>query len=452
MECGISNDPREERCPRCGKWKPRGSRDDRAPEDRRGRDNDDYYGPPRHSRDYEDDYDGRQRSRKSPGTVKMYPRRASGPPHSKPPGQPTSLMLDQECSTNRQATFSMTPKLSCITVIRSRSIFSLLQAWILRFRGLGNKRTSSSTGVARAVADPSQTAPTGDVPQYHTEGQLVNSNGIGGESKSKIAISLKTAVLPSTSSVPVPSVSSAATERSKLIEKLRKASGAPTAGTAPAEVVPQVHKKHAKDMGVWSERVKEMKGEGDTTPASQKTSSAPDSNPTEIKTTPAGQPICVLCRRKFANLDKLQQHEKLSALHKENLAKKAASDAQAAKENELATPEPTYRDRSKERRMLYSASSVDASRVDTLLASVDPLRSGAEKKTEVIHPEQTLGNANVGNQLLQKLGWKSGDALGRKQEDGNGSESKPGSDVASSLKNDWERIESLVQSGGHGRY
>jgi hypothetical protein len=151
-------------------------------------------------------------------------------------------------------------------------------------------------------------------------------------------------------------------------------------------------------------------------------------------------------------LEKLQQHEKLSALHKENLAKTAGSGGEVAKQKELATPELMYRDRSKERRMLYSASSVDASRVDMLLASVDPLRSDAEKKTEVIQPEQALGDANVGNQLLQKLGWKSGETLGRKQEGGNGPESKSGSDVASSLKNDWERIESLVQSGGRGSY
>jgi len=452
MECGICNNPRDERCPRCGQRKPPGGRDDRAPEDRRGRDNDDYYGPSRHSRDFEDDYDGRQRSRKKSRNGEDV-KKSEWPPAFEAAG--ASYIFDARSGMFYEpaSDFFYDPKTKLYYSNKKQKYFHFVVGMDPPFQGVGEQNDQQQQeGVSRAVADPSQAAPTGDVPARQTEAQIVSSNGIGGDSKSKIAISLKTAVLPSTSTVPVASVSSAATERSKLIEKLRKASGASAAGPALAEVVPQVHKQHAKDMGVWSERVKELKGEGDTPPASLKTSSATASNPTEIKTTPSGQPICIICRRKFANLEKLQQHEKLSALHKENLAKITDSGGEAAKQKELATPELLYRDRSKERRMLYSASSVDASRVDMLLASVDPLRSDAEKKTEVIQPEQALGDANVGNQLLQKLGWKSGDTLGRKQEGGNGSESKSGSDVASSLKNDWERIESLVQSGGRGSY
>jgi hypothetical protein len=164
----------------------------------------------------------------------------------------------------------------------------------------------------------------------------------------------------------------------------------------------------------------------------------------------------LLCRRKFPTVEKLEQHEKLSALHKENLAKKAAADA-ANKKEETAS----YRDRSKQRRMMYgddltsSHSSGPSSRAEAILAQVDG-RPGAsssgtlEKTTEIVRPEDTLGNTNVGNKLLQKLGWKSGDALGRKQEDGENNEGGK-DDVASSLKSDWERIESLAQGGGGRR-
>lgn len=263
--------------------------------------------------------------------------------------------------------------------------------------------------------------------------QSANSNTDGSE-KSKIAISLKTTALPSSFATETPA-STMTLERSKLIEKLRKASSAPVSAT-PAE--PQVDKMHAKNMDVWTNRIKEMKGEASDAAATQQASEA-----AQVKTTASGQPICALCRRKFANLEKLRQHEELSAMHKENLAKKAAADAK----KEAATPECTYRDRTKERQLMYSASSTDTTHVDKLLASVIPTAS-AEKKAEVIRPEQALGDTNVGNQLLQKMGWKNGESLGRKQEGGDGEEHKAGSNVANNLKNDWERIESLAQAGG----
>jgi len=70
----------------------------------------------------------------------------------------------------------------------------------------------------------------------------------------------------------------------------------------------------------------------------------------------------------------------------------------------------------------------------------------------VVRPEETLNDANVGNKLLQKMGWKSGGALGRKSSGGaeGGGDDGPATktDAASSLKSDWERIESLAQRGG----
>jgi RNA-binding protein 5/10 len=255
-----------------------------------------------------------------------------------------------------------------------------------------------------------------------------------GSEKSKIAISLKTTALSSSSATQTPA-SSTSLERSRLIEKLRKASSAPVPPT-PAEA--QVDKKHAKNMDVWTNRIKEMKGEAPDSAATQQAT-----EPTPVKTTASGQPICILCRRKFADIEKLRRHEKLSVMHKENTAKKAASDAK----KEAAVPDCTYRDRTKERQLMYAASSMDTTHVDKLLASVNP-NPIAEKKPDEIRPEQALGDTNVGNQLLQKMGWKNGEALGRKQDGGNGEEPKEGRNVAESLKNDWERIESLAQAGG----
>ena len=326
--------------------------------------------------------------------------------------------------------FFYDPKTKLYYSNKKQKYFHFMKGMDPEFQAVDNQQqgaggvTSGGTGLAS-----SQSVPTGN--------DTANADGV-----SKIAISLKTTALPSAPAVAGAPTSSAATERYKLIEKLRKASNVPVP-SASAEVVPQVHKKHAKDMDVWSNRIKEMKGEDAPDAASQQATTS--SEPTEVTTTTSGQPICTLCRRKFANVEKLRQHEQLSALHQENLAKKAAADAQAAKQKETTTTETIYRDRTKERQMLYSASSTDASHVDKLLASVNPVAS-VEKQSEVVRPEQTLGDTNVGNQLLQKMGWKSGEALGRKQEGETGTET-----VANSLKNDWERIESLAQSGGRGR-
>jgi hypothetical protein len=55
----------------------------------------------------------------------------------------------------------------------------------------------------------------------------------------------------------------------------------------------------------------------------------------------------------------------------------------------------------------------------------------------VVDPQETLGESNVGNKMLQKLGWKSGTNLGR---------NAGGESTGEALKKDWERIEQLAKS------
>ena len=297
-----------------------------------------------------------------------------------------------------------------------------------------------------------------------TEGEIATESsksaaGSDSEQKSKmIAISLKTKAPFNPSSKSLNEV--AATEKQNMAARSLTADTTPL--LPPYSVVPQSHKKHEEDMNKWSGRIKELYNNETVSSAENPD---PSSAPRELKTTSRGQPICLLCRRKFASVEKLDQHEKLSALHKENLAKKAsvalAADAdKSSKQNEEEAS--SYRDRSKERRMMYgddllaySHSLGPSSRAEAILAQVDGrsrTATTAEMTKEIIRPEDTLGNTNVGNNLLQKLGWKSGDTLGRKQ-DGESDDAKPkgGRDAASSLKSDWERIESLAQGGGGRR-
>lgn len=259
------------------------------------------------------------------------------------------------------------------------------------------------------------------------------------ESKPKIAISLKTP-LPQKDSGTKSLNEVATKEKAKLKEKniKRKESALSAAGEINATPVTLPNKKHATNMNVWSERVKEMRDEDTCNEDPSK----------KVKTTASGQPICVLCRRKFATVEKLQQHEKLSALHQENLAKKAAAEAAAASSKKTQQEADTYRDRSKERRDMYGGASHAASsssHAEALLAHSLGSSSSADrtKPTEIIRPEDTLNNdTNVGNKLLQKMGWKSGEALGK---------DTANDSAASKLKNDWERIESLAQTGGRRR-
>mmetsp|Transcript_20727 Transcript_20727/g.31101 ORF Transcript_20727/g.31101 Transcript_20727/m.31101 type:complete len:368 (-) Transcript_20727:224-1327(-) len=160
----------------------------------------------------------------------------------------------------------------------------------------------------------------------------------------------------------------------------------------------------------------------------------------KVKMTKAGKPICFICKRKFLNLEKLKQHEQLSALHKENLAKKK-------KLEELSNSKaPEYRDRAKERRFMYEAdSNVAAPAIDPSIVEMGPSldRARVVTTTEKVAPDQSLGESNVGNQLLQKLGWKSGGSLGRRGEEKDLEFRAGSADMKDKLKQDWERIEQL---------
>ena len=166
----------------------------------------------------------------------------------------------------------------------------------------------------------------------------------------------------------------------------------------------------------------------------------------KIKVTKDGKPICFLCKRKFADMEKLKQHEKLSSLHKQNLAKKRKMEEVESKKIS------EYRDRANERRTMYEAeTNISVVAIDPSIVNMGPSLEKARevRATEKVTPEQNLGDANVGNKLLQKLGWKSGEALGRRVDESEGNDTGSGlstakmQDKLSKLKQDWERIENL---------
>lgn len=460
----MSNHPREELCPRCGTWganpPPRGNRrfsgengsneryrnnGDRGDYDEYG-DDDGHYGPPRRSRD-NDNYheDDRPRHKKTRSSDEGASKKPDWPPQFEASG--ASFIFDARSGMfyEPRSDFFYDPKTKLYYSNKKRQYFQYDgDKKPVPFEAIGEEGNGGSIGQQQGgeagaqggegVAGSNEPSTMEGAVDTETKPEKV-------ETKPKIAISLKTAIPKDANAKSMNEV--ATIEKTKLMKEnamKRKESSMSTPGvnSIGEENLPQTHKKHAKDMNLWSERIKEKKVEEDTTA------------PKKVKTTDFGQPICVLCRRKFSSLEKLQQHEKLSKLHKDNLAKKAAAAAVAAEKKQSDT---LYRDRSKERRSMFgshapgsgSANGSSSSHAEALLAHSMGTGSGKanDKPAEVIRPEDTLNDTNVGNKMLQRMGWKSGETLGR-----NAGSSQEANGGGSDLKSDWERIESLAQRGG----
>jgi hypothetical protein len=91
------------------------------------------------------------------------------------------------------------------------------------------------------------------------------------------------------------------------------------------------------------------------------------------------------------------------------------------------TAASAYVDRAQQRREMYGA--------DTPSMAVVADESVS---SETVRPDPTLGATNVGNQMLQKFGWKSGQLIGRNNNDESVEATK------NNLKKDWGRIEAMT--------
>jgi len=221
---------------------------------------------------------------------------------------------------------------------------------------------------------PEEDSPFQPVEQQATKEEIVAASLI--VKAPAIAITLKTKNLPGSNKA-------AAMETSPPSEKK----------VVPKKSLPVVHKAYSANMERWLSR--------DT-----------------LLLTKAGKPICPWCRRKFKDVSHLQRHQDQSERHKVNVAK--------WKEQQRIKKE--YRDRAWERRRLHEPEVAPVS-----LPFLEPSVVAAE-----IRPQDILGEENIGNQMLQKLGWKSGKSLGRTGE------------ATNHLEKDWERIESMARSAAGG--
>lgn len=116
---------------------------------------------------------------------------------------------------------------------------------------------------------------------------------------------------------------------------------------------------------------------------------------------------CLLCKRAFPNRETLLKHQQLSDLHKQNLEafyRSIGISVEDAKQRSVQ-----YRDRAKERRVKYNEPDVPP----TNRLKENYMRA---REATISYEEPTrmkIGGDNVGNKLLQKMGWQEGMGLGK---------------------------------------
>ncbi|KAM3722396.1 RNA-binding protein 5-A [Dirofilaria immitis] len=125
---------------------------------------------------------------------------------------------------------------------------------------------------------------------------------------------------------------------------------------------------------------------------------------------------CILCRRKFASLEILMKHVRMSDLHKKNLEAHllqssldesasssipSVSNLQGASSCSVVPQQ--YRDRAKERRNLFG--------LDPSGFTSDSVEVGADYA--VRSSDIPIDDTNIGNKLLKSMGWQEGTGIGK---------------------------------------
>ncbi|CAI2170167.1 18789_t:CDS:10 [Funneliformis geosporum] len=120
---------------------------------------------------------------------------------------------------------------------------------------------------------------------------------------------------------------------------------------------------------------------------------------------------CLLCQRQFIDLAELQKHEQLSDLHKLNLENEHLVQTIRMKrayglqnDGDCEKPQTRYNNRAAQRRKIYGQ------------PRRPPASSGSSNPVEETYDQPTkfgIGEDNIGNRLLQNMGWKAGEGLGK---------------------------------------
>ncbi|XP_014603624.1 PREDICTED: RNA-binding protein 5-like isoform X2 [Polistes canadensis] len=118
---------------------------------------------------------------------------------------------------------------------------------------------------------------------------------------------------------------------------------------------------------------------------------------------------CLLCKRQFPSKEALIRHQQLSDLHKQNLEN--WYQVRGLDPNDPQQRNNKYRDRAKERRAKYGEPEPpqpNKLKEKYLKTRVEDISVSYEEPTRT-----GIGSDNVGNKLLQKMGWSEGMGLGK---------------------------------------
>ncbi|KAM3877833.1 RNA-binding protein 5-like [Diretmus argenteus] len=123
---------------------------------------------------------------------------------------------------------------------------------------------------------------------------------------------------------------------------------------------------------------------------------------------------CLLCRRQFPSKEALLRHQQLSDLHKQNMEIQRRSMLSEAELEELERKETElkYRDRAAERREKYGLPEPPAPKKK-------PKKFFYQPPPTLDYEQPTkdgLTSDNIGNKMLQAMGWQEGKGLGRHQQ------------------------------------
>ncbi|XP_039293900.1 RNA-binding protein 5 [Nilaparvata lugens] len=137
---------------------------------------------------------------------------------------------------------------------------------------------------------------------------------------------------------------------------------------------------------------------------------ANDAQEDEKKLTDWSKLACLLCKRQFPSREVLIKHQQMSDLHKQNM--ESWYKARGLDPTDAQTRCQQYRDRAKERRQKYGEP--DHPQPNRLKENYMKARQATISYEEPT--KMGLGSDNLGNKLLQKMGWQEGMGLGKKNQ------------------------------------
>ena len=134
----------------------------------------------------------------------------------------------------------------------------------------------------------------------------------------------------------------------------------------------------------------------------------------EMKLTDWTTLACLLCSRKFKSQDQLNKHNTMSELHTNNIQQWRA--AYSEEKSRGGAGGLQYRDRAKERRSKFGDDDkpVPNRFKEKYLKAMEDSSTGSGSTDHASAPK--IGEDNLGNKMLQKMGWKDGLGLGKKNQ------------------------------------